>query len=462
MKKLFSAFVSAALAVTALASVSAAAAETASDKGSMVLLGDSISAGFTLNGYVEHNYGEICGDYLGCDVYNYSVVGDTSEQLLKRLDSFSDEKKKNLSEAEYVVISIGGDDIMNYVAKFMLGFADEIGAFKEGYSSADVPSNPSIIDMEKIVDIDGLKEKMNDTSIAFKFTGDMGTMTTELAGTSKRSQPYTGGYVGETIIPNVKKTVDAVKKANPDAKVYVQTVFQPIQIEPQFINSRYGEKSAMDTGIKLFRYELENVMKSFSDQLAANVTDIEIVDVYGQFTSLDTVPDPSNPGHANYFVDIQAGSLSSIDVHPNQKGHIAIAAAILEKIGKLHDDNGLLRKTFESLSDKADYPAIALATYEKVAGKEVDGPDISYAVKHGDVNADGFIDAVDASKVLAEYAAISSGKNSTFSDEQKKAADIDNSTIIDAVDASKILAYYSYVSSTEGEPKSIEEYWNVA
>ncbi|MBR6966931.1 MAG: leucine-rich repeat protein [Ruminococcus sp.] len=70
----------------------------------------------------------------------------------------------------------------------------------------------------------------------------------------------------------------------------------------------------------------------------------------------------------------------------------------------------------------------------------------------GDVNNDGFIDAVDASAVLAEYASLSGGGSGSFTDAMKKAADIDGNGITDAVDASNILAYYAYLSSgKEGE-----------
>ena len=67
----------------------------------------------------------------------------------------------------------------------------------------------------------------------------------------------------------------------------------------------------------------------------------------------------------------------------------------------------------------------------------------------GDVNNDGFVDAVDASAVLAEYASLSGGGSGSFSEAMKKAADIDGNGMTDAVDASNILAYYAYLSSGE-------------
>ncbi len=65
----------------------------------------------------------------------------------------------------------------------------------------------------------------------------------------------------------------------------------------------------------------------------------------------------------------------------------------------------------------------------------------------GDVNNNGFIDAVDASAILKEYATLSAKKDSTMTKEQTAAADINGDKIIDAVDASGVLAFYASVSS---------------
>ena len=76
----------------------------------------------------------------------------------------------------------------------------------------------------------------------------------------------------------------------------------------------------------------------------------------------------------------------------------------------------------------------------------------------GDVDNNGIVDAVDASKVLSEYARVSSNAKSTFGEAQKKAADTNKDGFIDAVDASKILALYAY-RSTNGT-LGFEEYIN--
>lgn len=69
----------------------------------------------------------------------------------------------------------------------------------------------------------------------------------------------------------------------------------------------------------------------------------------------------------------------------------------------------------------------------------------------GDVNRDGYIDASDASKVLAEYAALSVGKTTFVVDDEKLWSDMNADGKIDASDATQILVTYAY-NSTNDEP----------
>lgn len=77
--------------------------------------------------------------------------------------------------------------------------------------------------------------------------------------------------------------------------------------------------------------------------------------------------------------------------------------------------------------------------------KPVFNADDDYSL--GDVNNDKSVDASDASIILAEYALIATGKNSSFSEEQKKSADIDTNGLIDSADAALVLSYYAYYST---------------
>ena len=79
-------------------------------------------------------------------------------------------------------------------------------------------------------------------------------------------------------------------------------------------------------------------------------------------------------------------------------------------------------------------------------------------VKLGDCNYDGYVDASDASEMLAYYAAASTGASASVSLDVTY-ADMNGDKKIDASDASFVLGYYSY-SSTGGEVSS-EEFMEV-
>ncbi|MDE6673168.1 MAG: leucine-rich repeat protein, partial [Ruminococcus sp.] len=65
----------------------------------------------------------------------------------------------------------------------------------------------------------------------------------------------------------------------------------------------------------------------------------------------------------------------------------------------------------------------------------------------GNINDDEYIDAVDATAVLMEYAELSTGGGTTLNYAQRKAGDVNGDGEINAVDATLILNYYSEVST---------------
>ena len=72
----------------------------------------------------------------------------------------------------------------------------------------------------------------------------------------------------------------------------------------------------------------------------------------------------------------------------------------------------------------------------------------------GDVDGNGLIDAVDASKISVVYARLSTGGTAT--EEEKAVCDVNKDGLIDAVDASKVRAYYAHVST--GGKLTLEEF----
>ncbi|MDE5618986.1 MAG: hypothetical protein K2I80_00460 [Ruminococcus sp.] len=69
----------------------------------------------------------------------------------------------------------------------------------------------------------------------------------------------------------------------------------------------------------------------------------------------------------------------------------------------------------------------------------------------GDINDDGFIDSVDATAVLMEYAKLSASNIGTFDENQRKAADLNKDGFTDSVDATLIMMYYAYISAGKND-----------
>lgn len=76
----------------------------------------------------------------------------------------------------------------------------------------------------------------------------------------------------------------------------------------------------------------------------------------------------------------------------------------------------------------------------------VEAFDTTFTLRNGDIDGNNMVDSSDASRVLAEYSAISTGSSPSFSNPQKRAADVNSDGKIDSTDASKILEHYANIS----------------
>lgn len=437
MKRFFAAILAAAMTVGAAGSYSVTAADTKNTDHDIVVFGDSIAAGYGLDTNTEYNYGQICADYLGGTVANYAVSGDTTDDMLKVIGSLDASRTQALKDAEYVVISIGGNDLIHYAVKYVLSFAADNGLLADGKTAADIPAEPTASDLTVLLDTNKLSTYASNTNNAADLLVTLKKLCNNLMVKNDKYE----GIIPEKVIPNIRTAVQEIKAINPNARIIVQTIYQPIQFDKEYLTENYGKKAS--TYITLFgqlRTNFEKVLQSFAKDLSG-IEGIEIADVNYEFTSLKEgeTQNNDNPGHAAYFVDIQKSG-SERDIHPNQKGHLAIAATILNTIGELHDDSGLLSGIFKSLSDTSAYPVIAVDTYKKAAGNLI----------LGDVNFDEKIDARDASRVLKNYTFISDDPDSSIlSVLQTKQSDVNGDTLSDAKDASAILRFYAYISNNE-------------
>ena len=280
LKRIFSAIVACAAAICFSvncfaddSSQSASRVQTAvPDK--IAFLGDSIAAGYGLNGYKrggespEDSYAYILGEkYKGelsgitqGQMVNLAVSGDTTSQLVSHLESGNMDEK--LKDSKAVVISIGGNDVMGpLLAFFYVGL---------GVRSADdfKKLDPTVFEQEKTL------KKMEPV---------LKTISASISAFPAKM---------ERIVKSLKSKLDAV--------IIVQTVYNPLDSNPSYaaISKIVGEK-------------LGDLNKAISEG-SKNGESYLVCDVAAAFA-----------GKSSELTNIE-----KFDIHPSAAGHKVIAQEV--------------------------------------------------------------------------------------------------------------------------------------
>ena len=223
----------------------------------ILVLGDSIAAGYGLEGYSENRYS--CASYAnllhdqydaelkdagGCKLVNSAVVGDTAQHL---------------ADSDAVIISIGGNDILGLFIDFLM---NDLG----------ITSKSTLSDlMDKTKDIIGIAMDMKDMS------DDM----------DKALKNFT------STLDDIINTVEA--KSN--GEIIVQTLYDPLD---NFTAAAVFQSMSKDKISKL-----NNIIKEHSTDEDENERYI-VADVFSEFSGhgkeLTNINDfdihPNKKGHA--------------------------------------------------------------------------------------------------------------------------------------------------------------------
>lgn len=238
----------------------------------LMFLGDSIAAGYGLDGYtLQDNYScpdsyanildekytsdlaEICPH----EMQNFAVSGATSSDLIELLTS--GKLDSALAETDAVVVSIGGNDLLENIYPII--------------SSLGITAENKEIDLSNI-DV-------------LSLIGQITTLEEDI------SNSLTGFEV------NLKEIV-SVLDAKTEGNVYIQTLYNPFE---NF------------TDISMVTDFTQTTIVQFNDIIKNNSADnYKVIDVAADFT------DKSN----------DLTRIDEIDIHPNEAGHKVIAEAVDE------------------------------------------------------------------------------------------------------------------------------------
>lgn len=252
----------------------APASASAAGTGSYVALGDSISAGYGLEGgelsfpeMLERDTGYVLTDFSSND-------GVTSEDLLETLNKA--EVIAAVQDADVITITVGGNDLMNALYEYL----------------ADAPGVSMTADQIR----DGL---VNGT---IKDPLVLLTLMNSLSGFPKSSHAEDALT---TLRTNLSSALEQIKFLNPDVTCIIANQYNPYgHIEGE---AAAGIVQTFDTGVRALNTTLAGV---------AHTQGVIVVDVYEAFD--DSSGYPCN-AHFTAIGDF------NLDFHPNALGHQLIA-----------------------------------------------------------------------------------------------------------------------------------------
>lgn len=389
MKKTFSRIISAVsatvLSMTALICTAPADTASAASTKTLLVLGDSISAGYGLASG-DYGYYDYVAEYGGYTVQNLAVSGADCSDLLALLEK--DTTKQAVKNADLICMSIGANDILQPAKEYLKEFQQDNQGEEE-----------SITDMIKRLDKEG---KL--LSVITKLTG---VLRPYINGVADRygnvSEKGTKQY-----LPEIETAVRAI---NANVPVLIQTIYNPVESS---VTTLDGEdlSGSYDDARKFAAGQINKI----NDQIMA-LESFETVDVYSKFTGAGWV-----------YVNT-----AKKDIHPSPIGHALIGAQMMQQLGIKTTKCERIFNLLKGLS-AANFSA-------------VDGDDYRTLIRYspyrfGDVDNNGSVDATDATTVLKTYVQNMMGKKTSFTAVQTVCASIHRKSSFDAADATSILKFY--------------------
>lgn len=271
MKKIFC------LILALAASLMVCTASFAAERKNLVVLGDSITTGYGLPGYISgDNYSakDSFGNRLGSCYNNYTnfaVDGRTTAELLAALDSA--EITAKIQNADSVVVSIGGNDYLVPLFKALIEAVQKDEELMNLFMNEG--STPSEADVKL------LAEKLEPVMVEAVNAVDI-----------------------NKTFDNLNGIFSKIKKLNPDCEVVTLTVYNPFEgSEEMAFFDKTSETMLAKLNTKIYA--------------AAGINSVKVIDVYTAFK-----------GNAVKYTNI-----STMDVHPSKDGHGLIFDKLTEVLG---------------------------------------------------------------------------------------------------------------------------------
>ena len=276
----------------------------------IAVLGDSIARGYGLEDPETMRYSALLGKSLesvfrSVEVTNLAVDGLTGEELASGLEN----GRFVLPEGvDYVVISIGGNNVLGGFFELMNSAIlekDSIQAmtdyFRYLFASSQSEKERLSYSVEQV---NGVFKKTNELLESEKFLSLLSEAALKLG-------------------PELERAVNAIRASEPQAKIFVQTVYNPykdVELSLIGIETSIDLDSRGDSAVQ----RLNGVITARADELGYTV-----IPVYGEFEAV------TDTKLTNAGIDLSAVSATlnyGFDPHPNAEGHKVISRVCYDTI----------------------------------------------------------------------------------------------------------------------------------
>lgn len=260
----------------------------------MLVLGDSISTGYGLEGYAENKANgyaqrlKSAFNIKDADYLNLARDGLDSSQLLEFIKK--PENKELFKKYDSIFITIGGNDILNRMVSEIDDFYNYLPESLDG-------------DIESV--LDNIKKSADKMAVHLN------------------EEKVKQGFQNQTdlFIKNFTEIISELKKLAPDSSIYVQTIYNPF-------SGVYGLEKVESYG-DIYLSQMNNAIK--------NTKGINVADIYSLFKD------------KGLFLT----NILSMDIHPNAQGHYKISTEIYNMIvppEKTASNSVKAKKTSEKLA----------------------------------------------------------------------------------------------------------------
>lgn len=266
---------------------------------SVVVLGDSIARGYGLANVEKQRYSallaeKLADDYADVNIANYGVDGLTGAELVEFLKN---DMPAEIADSDYVLVSIGGNNI--------LGVLTEMSGVAELMTGID---SQIITDYVKYMTATDETEKSKYETVLTTLNTLLGTVNSVFTGETFAQKVAEAVEKLQNEIPEI---VSLIKEENPDAKIVIQTVFNPyksVNISLPYIESKVELASHGDAAVSVLNMAIESL---------AEEQGYAVLPVYDVFEA-------SAKKAVNAAFSILTMQLN-VDPHPNATGHQLIA-----------------------------------------------------------------------------------------------------------------------------------------